>query len=169
MHDENPYNAPASNVADVGSGPAEQQLADRGMRLVAAIIDSIILIIIILPLMFFGGYFANIMTGQEPPFATQLLWAAIGFVVFVLVQGIPLNATGQTWGKKLLKMKIVDLDGNKPPLAKLLALRYLPTQAITTVPFVGPLYGLVNVLFIFGEDRRCLHDKIAGTRVVVAE
>jgi hypothetical protein len=29
-----------------------------------------------------------------------------------------------------------------------------------------PFYGFVDVLFIFGQERRCLHDLIAGTRVV---
>jgi uncharacterized RDD family membrane protein YckC len=29
-----------------------------------------------------------------------------------------------------------------------------------------PLYGLVDALFIFREDKRCLHDLIAGTIVV---
>ena len=79
------------------------------------------------------------------------------------------KATGQTWAKKLLQMKIVGPDGEKPDFGKLLALRYLTTQAINLVPVVGPLYVLVDVLFIFGDERRCLHDRIAGTRVVVAD
>lgn len=29
-----------------------------------------------------------------------------------------------------------------------------------------PFYALVDILFIFREDRRCLHDRIAGTQVV---
>ena len=31
-----------------------------------------------------------------------------------------------------------------------------------------PLYGLIEVLFIFGEARQCLHDKLADTIVVKA-
>ena len=31
-----------------------------------------------------------------------------------------------------------------------------------------PLYGVVDILFIFREDRRCIHDLIAGTVVVNA-
>ena len=33
---------------------------------------------------------------------------------------------------------------------------------------IVPLYGVLDVLFIFGESRQCLHDKIAGTIVVKA-
>ena len=31
-----------------------------------------------------------------------------------------------------------------------------------------PLYGFIDALFIFGESRECLHDKIAGTIVLKA-
>ena len=34
------------------------------------------------------------------------------------------------------------------------------------IPVLGPLFSLVNVCFIFREDRRCIHDLIAGTQVV---
>jgi uncharacterized RDD family membrane protein YckC len=169
MHNEqNPYNAPEANVSYEPPG-ASLQPADRLMRLVAAIIDGLIMLAILLPLMFVGGYFAGIMEGAQPGFGKQLMWGGISFIVFVLVQAMPLNATGQTWGKKALKMKIVDMQGNKPPLGHIILMRYLPTQAISAIPCVGVLYALTDVLFIFANDRRCLHDKIAGTQVVVAD
>jgi uncharacterized RDD family membrane protein YckC len=31
-----------------------------------------------------------------------------------------------------------------------------------------PLYAIVDALFIFRGDRRCIHDMIAGTRVIEA-
>lgn len=167
MHDDNPYSAPGARLED--APPLHNALADRWMRLVGAFIDGMLLMAILMPMLWFGGYFEGMLRGEQPPFAEQAFWAGIGFVVFVLVQGYPLQATGQTWGKKLLKMKIVGLDGGKPGFGKLLALRYLSTQVINLVPVVGPLYNLVNVLFIFGDERRCLHDRIAGTRVVVAD
>ena len=168
MQENNPYSAPGSAVADVAA-PDELQLADRGMRLVAAIIDGVILVAILLPMMFVGGYFTGIMAGQQPRFRhAGAAGAWSDSVVFLVVQGYPLNATGQTWGKKALKMKIVDLEGRKPDFTKLFVLRYVTTQLIGLIPVLGTIYGFVNVLFIFGEDRRCLHDKIAGTRVVVA-
>ena len=168
MQDNNPYSAPSAAVADIAPA-GSQELAGRGMRLAGAIIDALILLVILIPLMVVGGYFSGFMTGQQPGMGTQLMWAALGFVIFVLVQGYPLGQSGQTWGKKALKMKIVDLDGRQPSLATLIGKRYLPVQAITAVPIVGGLFGLVNVLFIFGEERRCIHDLIAGTRVVVAD
>ena len=31
-----------------------------------------------------------------------------------------------------------------------------------------PLFGIIDALFIFGETRQCLHDKLADTIVVEA-
>jgi uncharacterized RDD family membrane protein YckC len=37
---------------------------------------------------------------------------------------------------------------------------------LNTLIGIIPFYGLVDVLFIFREDKRCIHDLIAGTHVV---
>lgn len=166
MSEHNPYDAPAAIVADIND--QQLQLADRGMRLVAAIIDTVLMLVILVPAMFVGGYISSIMAGVEPSFVTNMQWALVGFIIFLVIQGFPLYTSGQTWGKKALGMKIVDLQGNKPEFGRLVALRYLSTQVIGLVPILGTIYQFVNVLFIFGNDRRCLHDKIAGTRVVVS-
>jgi uncharacterized RDD family membrane protein YckC len=77
--------------------------------------------------------------------------------------------SGQTWGKKWLKVKIVDLQGRKPHFARLLFLRYAPTRIVAITPIAGPWIALVDDLLIFREDKRCIHDHLAGTRVVVAD
>jgi uncharacterized RDD family membrane protein YckC len=166
VNDPNPYSAPQSVVADE---PSPLRLGGRGERLGAAIIDGLIVLVILLPLMFVGGYFSGIMKGVQPSFGMRAFWALIGFVLFVLVQSYPLSTKGQTWGKKALKLKIVNLDGSLPDFLRLIGLRYGIGQAITLIPFVGTLYALVDSLFIFREDKRCIHDHIAGTRVVVAD
>ncbi len=165
MNDSNPYSSPDAVVADLSAG----DLAGRGERLGAAIIDGIILIAILFPLMFISGYWQTAMAADgQVPIGTAILWAAIGFAVFAAVQWVPLNANGQTWGKRILGIKIVDLAGNKVPAGRLLGVRYLPVQVVSNIPLVGPLLGLVNVLLIFRGDRRCGHDLIAGTKVVKA-
>lgn len=168
MDEQNPYRTPEATIAEVSGS----DLAERGTRLGAAIIDVLILMAVILPIMYVGGYFSLAMTaaanGQEVGFGTTLMWAAIGFVLFALLQYVPLNANGQTWGKKFLRIKIVDLNGAKPPIGRLLGLRYLPLHVVSNIPFLGPLLGIVNVLMIFRDDRRCGHDLIAGTKVVKA-
>ena len=169
MEDQNPYRSPDAVVAEISEG----ELADRGTRLGAALIDGIIMLVIVVPLMYVGGYWTTAMAaataGERVGFGTTLMWALIGFAAFAVVQFVPLNATGQTWGKKLLGIKIVDMAGAKPPVLRLLGLRYMPWHVGSNIPFIGWLLGLVNILLIFRADRRCGHDLIAGTQVVKAK
>src|SRR5690606_28827614 len=149
------------------------ELAGRGARLGAAIIDMIIMLVVLIPVMFIGGYFDMIneamATGAQPGLATGLMWNLISIVIFVVLQFFPLNASGQTWGKKVLKVKIVDMQGNKPDMTKLMGIRYVLVYAISCIPFIGGILYLINVLMIFRNDRRCARDLIAGTKVVHAD
>lgn len=168
-NENNPYRAPESHVVDASRN---SELADYGERLAAALLDGVLMLCLLLPAMFFGGYFDAVMSaarvGARPPFSLIATWGLIGFVVFLLVQGYPLNATAQTWGKRILGIRIVDLEGKQPPFGRLIAMRYLPVQVASLIPLIGGLLGIVNILLIFRNDRRCGHDLIAGTRVVKA-
>ena len=166
MSEQNPYSAPQ---ADLAEPEVELQLGGRGERLGAVIIDGLMMMAILLPAMFMTGYFSGVMQGVKPSYGMQMLWGVLGFVVFVVVQGYPLSESGQTWGKKLLKLKIVDLQGAKPDFLKLIAMRYGIGAVIQLIPIAGSIYGLVDALFIFREDKRCIHDHLAGTRVVIAK
>ena len=163
MTNDNPYQAPAAVVAETD----DERLATRGERFLGALVDTIILVAVMVPLMFVGGYMAAASRG-EANIGLVLMWSAVGFVVFVLVQGLPLSQRGQTWGKKVVGTRIVSLDGSQPALGTLLLKRYLPINAANAIPVVGTILGLVNVLLIFRQDRRCGHDLIAGTKVVKA-
>jgi hypothetical protein len=39
---------------------------------------------------------------------------------------------------------------------------------LASIPVIGTIYGLLDVLLIFRASRRCLHDNIADTIVVTA-
>lgn len=168
----NPYERPTAEVADAAAVGHAADLAGLGERLGAALLDGVIQLIVVVPLMFLGGYWETVMQaamrGERPGFGYTLVWAAVGFALFVAVQGVPLARHGQTWGKRAMKIRIADLQGSKPRFSHLLVLRYLPQQALGLIPILGPLLTLVDVLFVFGRDRRCVHDRIAGTRVVRA-
>ena len=159
--ESNPYQAPGANVAEA----VEEQLAGRGERLVAAIIDTIILLAILLPMMFATGYFEQAARG-EVGIGKMISYGLAGFLVFLIVQGWPLAQSAQTWGKKVLGIRIALLDGTQPTFGTLILKRYLPVQVASAIPVLGTVLGLINVLLIFRGDRRCGHDLIAGTQVL---
>ncbi|MFC5695974.1 RDD family protein [Pseudomonas sp. GCM10022186] len=161
---QNPYQAPQAELT-VNSA-AEPQLASRWTRLGAALIDGLVMSLATVPVAYVSGAFEAAQQGIEPSLGQQLLGLAVGLAVFLLVNGHLLKHYGQTLGKRLLKIAIVDLDGQVPELGGLLLKRYLVWWLLAYVPLVGVLLVLVDYLFIFRADRRCLHDQLAGTRVV---
>ena len=79
---------------------------------------------------------------------------------------------GQTLGKKLCGIAIVMTGGNEVPFWKLVLVRawffpllFAPLLAGPAMPLLA-LAPLIDQAFIFGQQRRCLHDLIAGTLVV---
>lgn len=143
-----------------------QELASRLTRLGAAVIDGIIAMVVLIPIMSFMGVWDQISEDGTLPLSTTIMLSIIGIVLFLLINGYFLAQNGQTVGKKVLDIKIVDLNGNKPEFVSLIAKRYLPLWVISQIPFIGGIFGLIDTLFIFREDRRCIHDIIAGTKVV---
>jgi len=93
----------------------------------------------------------------------------MSIVAFLLVHGYPLATRGQSVGKILVQTRIVSVeDGKILPFSKLIALRYLPLWVAAQIPVVAQIFGLADALFVFRDDRRCIHDLIAGTRVIKA-
>lgn len=76
---------------------------------------------------------------------------------------------GQTIGKKLQHIRIVALEGDHHPgMFRVFWLRSFINGMIGSIPLFGaiPVYSMVDVLCIFGKERRCIHDYLAKTRVV---
>ena len=161
----NPYQPPSAKLIDE-SATTEVELADRGQRFGAAILDAIVGLAIGIPLMFALGTFDYVRRGQQLPWSLHIAGAMLGYLGFVLLHGYYLKIGGQTIGKKIVGIRIAELDNSIPTLAKILGLRYLPIQVVALIPIAGALCTLVDILFIFRDDRRCIHDLIAGTRVV---
>ncbi len=166
----NPYAAPGAAVRDMRD-EADVVLATRLARLGAALIDSAI---VMLPLMMiavpaYQGYVAR-ANGMPAPGAalgsTAMMLLGLGFLAFSVLQLVLLYRHGQTVGKKIVGIRIVRPDGGRASFPRLFFLRYGVPSLIGWIPLVGPIFALVNVLFIFGEERRCLHDRIADTIVV---
>ncbi len=165
--EENIYTPPKSDLIDETNETVETVLASRWQRLWASLLDSLIMLLLMLPIMFFTGIFERLSQGIQPSFAYNLLMATIGLTIFCLINGRFLLDNGQTVGKKVLGIKIVGINGEQATLNHFLkryAVYFLPGQ----VPVVGQFFSLVNVLFIFGKEKRCIHDLAGPTKVVKA-
>ena len=147
-------------------------LAGRGSRLGAVLIDSVILIPLLIGIAMVTGFWDYFITRATNGIPLSLNENLIAFLVgqslFLLLNGIFLANHGQTIGKRIMKVKIVDMEGKQVGILKIYSLRYLAFSLISQIPVAGGLLSIINVLSIFGKPRKCLHDFLTGTQVIQA-
>ena len=165
--DQSTYETPTAPSEEAGT-PSGPELAGRGRRLGAYLIDLIIagIVLGVLAVLNLGISLEDL--ARDP--MTQQMSTAGGIaylVIFMVINGYLLVTKGQTLGKLALGIRIVDAVSNGAATAvKILGLRYVLVMLVGAIPIIGGLLGIIDFLFIFREDRRCVHDLIAGTKVV---
>lgn len=144
-------------------------LASRWQRLGAAIVDTLVLLVVVIPLfilvgLLFPEYFESDSMLLE--MMINLVAGLASVFVFLLINSRLLFSRGKTVGKHLLGITILDSFNYTIPAKNNLVKRYGFYFFIGYVPLVGGIISLINVLFIFSKDKRCIHDNIANTIVV---
>jgi uncharacterized RDD family membrane protein YckC len=152
-----------------GRPAAGPELASIGRRFGAIFLDGLILGLplgaVVLGVFASLGLFSGISAGKAPDLG--LFWAMEGvlflgaFVSWVLYEGLMLRRSGQTVGKKAMRIRVVSAEGS--PLSPGQA---FGRAAMRQVLGIVPCLGLVNYLTAFGEQRTCIHDMVARTRVI---
>lgn len=159
----NPYAAPKASVIRKTSAPASklQETATRNSRFAANLMDNLIMVICFLP----AGFLDDSKDWTNP----GDMWMLVGLGAFFLVlvfNCIYIASNGQTIGKKMTGIRVVRMDdGEKAGFLRIVFLRFVVAQGLLGMI---PFWNLIDILCIFGEERRCLHDKIAGTKVINA-
>ena len=167
----NPYSAPAANLESPVFAPVatDLQVAGPGTRLAAVLLDGLLFAPLAIVVALSGiTARASSGTGRDPIYAGAM--ALIGLYVLLLAgyQIYLLSTRGQTLGKRWMKVRIVKLDGSAPGFVHAVLLRSVVSGLPRVIPVVGSIFSLIDALFIFRQDRRCIHDMIASTRVVAS-
>ena len=164
--DQNPFAPPTARVEDVASSGAE--LAGRGARFFGALIDGLIhgAVYYLLAITVLRPVLPNPTNAQSAGFGAMAGSMVISILLFLLIQGYLLATTGQTIGKKLLGLRIVRSNGERGDAGRVIGLRYVLIWVIAAIPVVGWIFALADVLMIFRDSRKCLHDNIADTIVI---
>jgi uncharacterized RDD family membrane protein YckC len=181
------YSPPASDVnAGTAVSASQAELAERGTRLLAAALDGLLICVPLLPILVVGGYFgfreamasrAAMQAGATSlPAAGSPEWVFIllgvsalgmfGALGIMIYQWMLISRTGQSLGKKWTNIRIERIDGVPVTFGTGVCLRNWVPKLMGMVPYAGAVFHLVDILYIFRDDRRCIHDHIAGTRVV---
>ena len=181
---ENPYASSATPLTQGSKHPPEIVLASRFKRLVARIVDALIegLVFWICGFLIPGMRDTRTETMENaipilenselepwlafilPIFSIESLafWVLTIMITFVC-QAYLLARYGQTIGKRMLKIMIVNEHGyRKPTLNRSFFVRECGIYLLEWVPFLP----FLDLLWIFGESRKCLHDHWSRTIVI---
>ena len=170
MSTGNPY-APPRGAAAEARETEELELSGRAVRLGAFFVDGIVAFVMI----YLPALIVLVATGSADavfePSATTInvsvlglagLLCLCGFISWVWITVILVARNGQTIGKRLLEIKVVRSDGSPASLGRIFWLRNFVNGLLGVIP----LYGVVDLLFIFGVRQQCIHDLLADTIVV---
>ena len=171
----NPFQSPLAesstwNTHESGTTPFHtDQLANRGLRFLGAIVDNLIYIVAAVPL-FIGIVFFGVFDGSELGIMIGVLFFSLFVALAItILQWYLISTTGQSIAKRWLGMRIIRLENRElPGFVNGVLLRNWVPAFIGAVPYIGIFFSIADPLFIFGEQRRCIHDHIAGTIVVKA-
>lgn len=141
-------------------------LAEVGSRFVANLVDSFALFVPFVGALVAFAVAADIDEDKVGPAVAIGALCALGTLGVGAFQFHLCAQSGQSLGKRLVRIRVVRTDGSAASVWRVLLLRNLVPQLINAG---CNLFGLVDALFIFSRERRCLHDLIADTLVIKAD
>ncbi len=136
------------------------------IRLVAFILDTVIVISAAVGLALLLGSVIEVLLGPEAAFGFIIL-AMLGFIIASLLYKPLMEGSDYqgTLGKHILGMKVVDARGGKIKMSTSF-IRTLVYLVQTSIPGLNSISWLAFVMIGFTERKQGLHDLAADTFVV---
>jgi uncharacterized RDD family membrane protein YckC len=159
----NPFAPPESAEPRPKEVEDALRLADPFARFVGRLVDGIFM-----GLCFFGAVMFSMplrSTGLNEDLVGGIFIGA-GLLFYNGVQIGLILTRAQSVGKVVVGTRIERMDGLPLGFLEGVFLRSWIPVILSQVPCVGSLFSLADGLAVLGVERRCLHDQIAGTRVV---
>lgn len=179
---QTPYGAPGYGPPGFGNEPwaasppgrESGMLADVGYRLLARILDTLIVFAVALPVTALAGgiqFYATSGTGSAPLDTFDggsLVNGVFVFGLFFLYDGIQHALWGQTVGKRAAGVRVVSQRTGARPDAGSAVIRAAVYCLPGIVLCLGPIFWILNSLWCTWDRpyRQCLHDKTARTVVI---
>ncbi|KMS72457.1 membrane protein [Streptomyces viridochromogenes] len=168
-----PYGGPYGGDPYGGGGqPADPlagmpPLADSGKRTLARIIDMILVGVVVWLLTWGFGVTEYDVDTDEVEYSKSFVQSLVAAVLFIGYDTVMTARTGQTLGKKLLNMRVANLENGATPSVQASLIR----AAVLWIPFAFCCACIWTVIaggwsFFDKPYKQGLHDKSAKTVVV---
>ena len=172
------YGAPGSPSLPASAAQSNIGYAGFWLRLVAAIIDGIVISIPLMPVFFlvFIDIFRHAQDfqgRQDPAGLMTILGPKIGLIFFIsaiaswLYWGLFESSAWQaTLGKKALGIIVTDLEGRRISFGRASG-RFWAGRGVGAIPYLGGTYFLVDCICVgFTAKKQAIHDMIASCLVL---
>ncbi len=179
---QNRFAPPVADVQDQPDQAGAMVDATRGSRFLAILIDGlvptvfIVFILVVAAMPAYDAYRQVNTPGIAPPtsvshhLSTTWAWlAGLLLMGFFAWSALLVYRYGQTFGKRVMDIRVVRTDGSRVEFWRFIVLRWLPLFILGFIPAVNLIVSLLDPLLIFRDSRQCLHDTIADTKVVTAQ
>lgn len=132
-----------------------KELAPFKSRALAVLLDLFILMVIFLPV--------NLCRSVD----SEIIYLSTVYSLLIFIQVYLLIKSGQTIGKKRLKIRISPFHNPNEPVSffKIIILRFVVNDLLYFIPIVGLIYLALDHGLALFKPRRCIHDYLAGTIV----
>ncbi|MFI9046736.1 RDD family protein [Streptomyces sp. NPDC053427] len=162
---QNPYGGEYGAADPLAGMPP---LANRGRRLVARIIDAVIIGVPVTLIMNLIVGWVDYTSTSSVETSKQATVSGVTMLVYLLYEGLMLTRCGQTVGKMAMKIRVAMLANGAVPAGQAGWIRAAVYTLPEIVPCCGFVFWLVNVLWCTWDKpyQQCLHDKAAKTVVV---
>jgi uncharacterized RDD family membrane protein YckC len=133
------------------------KIANIGARFIGMLLDSLIIIVPILVIGFLIGLWGGLL--DEDDQITVMKAQLVGLLLGILYEAVFLSSPWQaTPGKRLLNIKVVDLHGQ--PISFWRGFGRGSAKILSSFFLIG------YIMAFFTENKRALHDLMAGTIVI---
>lgn len=131
--------------------------ADPSRRIIAKLIDGFLTVLTFIPVI--------VIPLNESNMGAIFFLSFLAVLAFVQIS--MLTAFGQSVGKKVMRIKIVKvIDGQVANFTSAIFLRMSISGFFYGIPGLGLLLATGSLVMLFLHGGRCVHDYLAGTRVV---
>ncbi len=171
---DNPYAAPDEDerLADRFESVGENNfvLASRWRRLFAIIVEYLFFCFCLIVPIVLISLSQTIDIAENGEFDSESMLAvgivmSVGVLFYALINCFLIYHRGQGVGKLALGIRVVTRDFRRLSALRYIFVRSLPVAILAQIP-LGNLLVIIEVLFIFRAEKNCIHDDLAGSRVV---
>ena len=159
-----------SHVMSTGAAPAARRYAGFGIRFGARFIDGLVqgVVILVVALLMLPGLFRAGVRGANPAvFGAFFSLILVSLLIGAFYEILMLKYRSATLGKMACGLRVIRADGGELGWGVCIGRFFMWNVVCSSIPYVNWVLMIASAIMVGTDaERRGLHDRVCGTRVV---